>query len=81
MPGHNGQCGLHDLVRRSPVLADKVVLPPRELVKNGRSHQRHRAYELWEQNGKPEGRDQEFYHQVEKELKEAPPPEPTGLPE
>jgi hypothetical protein len=27
-----------------------------------------RAYELWEQAGKPEGRDQEFYHQAEREL-------------
>ena len=24
-----------------------------------------RAYELWEQAGKPEGRDQEFYHLAE----------------
>ena len=24
----------------------------------------HRAHELWEQNGKPEGRDDEFYHQA-----------------
>jgi hypothetical protein len=31
----------------------------------------HRAYQLWEQAGKPEGRDQEFYHQAEKELKRA----------
>jgi hypothetical protein len=30
-----------------------------------------RAYELWEQAGKPEGRDQEFYHQAERELTEA----------
>jgi hypothetical protein len=30
----------------------------------------HRAYELWEQNGKPEGRDDEFYHQAERELHE-----------
>jgi hypothetical protein len=28
----------------------------------------HRAYQLWEQAGKPEGRDQEFYHQAEQEL-------------
>jgi hypothetical protein len=28
----------------------------------------HRAYELWEQAGKPDGRDQEFYHQAEREL-------------
>ena len=31
----------------------------------------HRAYELWEQAGKPEGRDQEFYHQAEQELRDA----------
>jgi hypothetical protein len=27
-----------------------------------------RAYELWEQAGKPDGKDQEFYHQAEREL-------------
>ena len=30
----------------------------------------HRAYELWERAGKPGGRDDEFYHQAEKELNE-----------
>ncbi|MDB5580783.1 MAG: hypothetical protein JWR80_5959 [Bradyrhizobium sp.] len=30
-----------------------------------------RAYELWEQAGKPDGRDQEFYLQAERELTEA----------
>jgi hypothetical protein len=30
-----------------------------------------RAYELWEQAGKPGGRDQEFYHQAERELQQA----------
>jgi len=34
-----------------------------------------RAYELWEQAGKPEGRDQEFYHQAERELTEAAAPD------
>jgi hypothetical protein len=29
----------------------------------------HRAYERWEQAGKPDGRDQEFYHQAEQELR------------
>ena len=29
----------------------------------------HRAYQLWEQAGKPEGKDQEFYHQAEQELR------------
>jgi Protein of unknown function (DUF2934) len=28
-----------------------------------------RAYELWEKAGKPEGRDEEFYHQAEQELR------------
>jgi hypothetical protein len=28
-----------------------------------------RAYELWEQNGKPEGRDEEFWQQAEQELR------------
>jgi hypothetical protein len=28
----------------------------------------HRAYELWEQAGKPDSRDEEFYHQAEKDL-------------
>jgi hypothetical protein len=27
-----------------------------------------RAYELWERAGKPDGSDEEFYHQAEKEL-------------
>ena len=31
----------------------------------------HRAYELWEQNDKPEGRDDEFYHQAERELRDS----------
>jgi len=30
-----------------------------------------RAYELWEQAGKPDGQDQEFYLQAERELTEA----------
>jgi hypothetical protein len=30
-----------------------------------------RAYELWEQAGKPDGRDRDFYHQAERELQKA----------
>jgi hypothetical protein len=29
-----------------------------------------RAYQIWEENNKPEGRDEEFYRQAEKELSE-----------
>jgi hypothetical protein len=28
-----------------------------------------RAYELWQQAGEPEGRDEEFYHQAEQQLR------------
>jgi hypothetical protein len=37
-----------------------------------------RAFSLWEQAGGPEGRDEEFYHQAERELrgKAGPSPEP-----
>jgi hypothetical protein len=35
-----------------------------------------RAYELWQEAGQPAGKDQEFYHQAEEELrnKDKPPP-------
>jgi hypothetical protein len=40
----------------------------------------HRAYELWERANKPEGRDEEFYHQAEQELRsESTSPEPDIL--
>lgn len=31
---------------------------------------RARAHQLWERAGKPEGRDEEFWHQAERELQE-----------
>ena len=31
----------------------------------------HRAYQLWEHAGKPDGRDDEFYHLAEQELRNA----------
>jgi hypothetical protein len=48
---------------------------------------RTRAHQLWEQAGKPEGREDEFWHQAERELQEteelrdiADEPPPTILP-
>lgn len=41
----------------------------------------HRAYELWEQAGKPEGRDDEFYHQAEQELRNADKSSPLRTPD
>jgi hypothetical protein len=37
-----------------------------------------RAYELWEQAGKPDGKDWEFYHEAEQALREqSQPPTPS----
>jgi Protein of unknown function (DUF2934) len=41
----------------------------------------HRAYELWEKADKPEGRDQEFYHQAEQELRAGQKDEPEDKPQ
>jgi hypothetical protein len=39
-----------------------------------------RAYELWQQAGFPEGRDKEFAHQAEQELRNAEKSNPTRTP-
>ena len=39
-----------------------------------------RAYQLWEQAGKPEGRDQEFYHEAERQLRNEDEPKDEGEP-
>jgi DUF2934 family protein len=39
-----------------------------------------RAYELWQQAGMPEGRDQEFYLQAEQELRNADKSSPLRTP-
>jgi Protein of unknown function (DUF2934) len=40
-----------------------------------------RAYELWQQAGMPEGRDQDFYHQAEQELRNADKSSPLRTPD
>jgi Protein of unknown function (DUF2934) len=40
-----------------------------------------RAYELWEQAGKPDGRDAEFYHLAEQELRDADKSSPLRTPD
>ena len=65
-----------------PSLPDGPVLNPLRkytMKKPTKEQVIHRAYELWEQAGKPEGRDDEFYHQAERELNEAEDPEQETL--
>ena len=40
-----------------------------------------RAYELWEEAGKPEGRDEEFWHLAEQELDNEDKPAPLRTPD
>jgi hypothetical protein len=40
-----------------------------------------RAHELWEQAGKPEGKDEEFYHLAEQELRDADESSPLRTPD
>ena len=41
------------------------------LAKPDQEHIRIRAREIWEENGRPSGRDQEFWFQAEREFREA----------
>lgn len=40
-----------------------------------------RAYELWQKAGEPEGKDQEFYHQAEQELRDGDKASPLRTPD
>jgi hypothetical protein len=65
-------------MRNSPVFAegDRILSFKRvHMGKPSRMQVVRRAYEIWEQAGKPDGRDQEFYHQAERELEQDPDPE------
>ena len=41
------------------------------LARPDEAHIRIRAREIWEENGRPSGRDQEFWYQAEREFREA----------
>jgi hypothetical protein len=40
-----------------------------------------RAYALWEQAGRPDGKDEEFYHLAEQELRDADKSSPVRTPD
>jgi hypothetical protein len=73
-----GQRGLHGSVPSIP--AARVVLIGRKTEMAKHLDIVRRAYELWQQAGEPEGKDEEFYLQAEKELNEGLSLEPVILP-
>jgi len=76
-PGHHRRSARH-ACRAIRIYSPHTIGPPHSaeskrtstMKKPARMEVVRRAYELWEKAGKPEGRDQEFYHQAERELEE-----------
>src|SRR3954464_7705121 len=52
-------------------LAAKLKRRASALAKPSENRVRRRAREIWEENGRPSGRDQEFWFQAEREFREA----------
>lgn len=71
MIGHPSSAYVGVRTRRRPRCA---LNPPRKHTMANPTKEQiiYRVYELWEQNSNPEDRDDEFYHQAERELQEAP---------
>jgi cell fate (sporulation/competence/biofilm development) regulator YlbF (YheA/YmcA/DUF963 family) len=60
-----------ETVQRILSLAEELKQRARAMAKPSEDQIRKRAQELWERAGKPDGRDEEFWHQAEKELQGA----------
>jgi hypothetical protein len=63
--------GDHETVRRILALTDELKQRARAMAKPEEAKIRNRAREIWEENGRPAGRDQEFWFQAEREFREA----------
>src|ERR1700704_3081394 len=63
--------GDHETVRRILALADELKQRARAMARPEEAKIRNRARELWEENGRPAGRDEEFWFQAEREFREA----------
>jgi hypothetical protein len=63
--------GDHETVRRILALTDELKQRARVMAKPEDANIRNRAREIWEENGRPAGRDEEFWFQAEREFREA----------
>jgi len=59
-----------ETVHRILALAAKVTRRAVVLAKPSQNRIRRRARQIWDQNGRPSGRDEEFWLQAERELRE-----------
>jgi hypothetical protein len=60
-----------ETVQRILALAEKLQRRASALAKPSENRVRRRAREIWEKNGRPYGRDEEFWFQAEREFREA----------
>lgn len=78
----SGACtGLPSLVTSGARRVVLLILESNAMEQPTKEQIVHRAYELWEQAGKPEGRDDEFYHLAEQELRNADKSSPLRTPD
>jgi hypothetical protein len=63
--------GDRETVQRIMAFTEELLERARAMVKPDEEKIRKRAREIWEENGQPAGRDEEFWFQAERELKEA----------
>jgi Zn-dependent oligopeptidase len=60
-----------ETVRRILALTDELKQRARAMARPEEAKIRNRAREIWEENGRPVGRDEEFWFQAEREFREA----------
>lgn len=62
--------GDRETVQSILALAEELMQRARGLVKPAEEKIRKRARKIWDENGRPSGRDEEFWFQAERELQE-----------
>jgi Protein of unknown function (DUF2934) len=63
--------GDRETARNISLLAEELKQRARALARPSESRIRKRAREIWEENGRPMGRDEEFWLRAEREFQEA----------
>ena len=63
--------GAIETARRIVALTHELIQRARVLARPDEAQIRKRAREIWEENGRPAGRDEEFWLQAEREFREA----------
>jgi hypothetical protein len=63
--------GDRETVQRILAMAEELKQRARALARPDEANIRRRARQIWKENGRPAGRDEEFWLQAEREIREA----------